>query len=416
MVELQLINKILEEKSLNVLKRNNLDENHFNIEQDKIEYIIDHFKRWGRVPDFATFMEKFPDFERLGVSESEEYLAYKLKEAKLYEQLVPVIKQAGEKLREDSFEALLFLKDNLNSMARSLEIGEGSDIVKGADTRLAEYEKRREVEGILGISTGIRQLDRLTHGWMKEDLITIFARTNEGKSWILLYFLMMAWRQGKRVLMYSGEMSKDITGFRFDTLNANFSNMGLMLGADNLGRGGEEVTAEDYAQYIQELKERESFIVITPKDLGGRRPTVDDIRRFAERYEADIIGIDQITLMDDRRRGENKRIRYTNIAEDLFALSEDLEIPVMAVTQANREAVRSGRSPELHQVGESDGIAQNSTRVFSMKVVDNVLRLSIKKNRYGLNNQDVAMLWDINHGIIKPLVSNETVHEEDYGF
>jgi replicative DNA helicase len=102
-------------------------------------------------------------------------------------------------------------------------------------------------------------------------------------------------------------------------------------------------------------------------------------------------------------------------------MSKRLGKPVICLAQANRESVKNkkkGQSPELHDLAESDGIAQNSTRVIALSVLDGILKLSIKKNRYGINNKDVLVMWDINSGYIKPILENSEggKDEEDYGF
>ena len=85
---------------------------------------------------------------------------------------------------------------------------------------------------------------------------------------------------------------------------------------------------------------------------------------------------------------------------------------------------KKGVSPELHDLAESDGVGQNATRVISLSVIDGTLKLSLKKNRYGINNKEVLMIWDINLGILKPLIDNpekkdgedKSEEEKDYGF
>lgn len=415
MIEALIINKILTTRSISIIRDNGITVENFLTDGDKLQFILDHYQTYGVVPDTVTFLSAFEDFDLIEVNESDEYLIYKLKEANVYKDIVPILKQGSELVRDDSIQAIQFLKEKIDELAKSSQVtvGRGTDIVSTSNTRLEEYRRRAELGGLLGISTGITMLDELTHGWMGEDLITIFARTNMGKSWILLYFLVEAWKQGKKILLYSGEMSGSIVGFRFDTFNNNFSNMGLMNGSDT-------VDVEEYGRYINDLSSMEGFIVVTPKDFGGRKPTTDDLRALMIYYGADILGVDQITLMVDKRRGENKRIQYTNISEDLFLISEELQKPIIAVTQANRDSVKNKKekdvAPELHEIGESDGIAQNSTRVISLNVHEGVAKLALKKNRYGLNNKEVLMTWDIDKGVLRPMLEGGQQEQESYGF
>ena len=95
-------------------------------------------------------------------------------------------------------------------------------------------------------------------------------------------------------------------------------------------------------------------------------------------------------------------------SEDLFLMSKELKKPVLLMAQANREAVKNrkkGESPELHDLAESDGVGQNATRVLSLSVIDGTLKISVKKNRYGINNKEVLMIWEVNTGYLKPLLS-----------
>lgn len=152
----------------------------------------------------------------------------------------------------------------------------------------------------------------------------------------------------------------------------------------------------------------EKTIVVTPDDFEGRKPNVDEIKSLAIKHGADMIVIDQLSLMSDKRRADIPRIAYNNISEDLFLMSKELKKPVLLMAQANREAVKNrkkGESPELHDLAESDGVGQNATRVLSLSVIDGTLKISVKKNRYGINNKEVLMIWEVNTGYLKPLLS-----------
>lgn len=315
-----------------------------------------------------------------------------------------------------SIKAIQYLKEEIEKLEKSVPVSrnkDGYDIISNAGDRLTEYKKRCEVKGLIGIPTGIPKLDEITNGWLwGEDLVVLTGRTNVGKTWIGEYFATMAWNMGYKILMYSGEMSTAMVGFRFDTLNKHFSNMGLLNGSGTLGKkpdtDGAKYLQEDYEKYITQLQQKSGFIVVTPDDFEGRKPNVDEIKSLAIKHGADMIVIDQLSLMSDKRRADIPRIAYNNISEDLFLMSKELKKPVLLMAQANREAVKNrkkGESPELHDLAESDGVGQNATRVLSLSVIDGTLKISIKKNRYGINNKEVLMIWEVNTGYLKPLLS-----------
>lgn len=416
MYELLLINLILERKKIIPI-----DEKYLLMMAKEYRFIVEHYSRYGVVPDKTTFILEFNDFDFVDVEDSLDFIIYKIKEAYTFSQVSDILDNCTEGVKTDSIKGATELKNRIDELLREVAPGkrEDYDIIKNSMERGELYKSRLGQEGLMGISTGVQELDDILHGWLNEDLVTIFARTNEGKSWVALFFSVMAWALGYKVLFYSGEMSREVVGYRFDTLYKHFSNTALMQGLSSLGEG---VSVDDYDRYIRDLSTKEGFYVVTPRDLGDK-PTVRTIENLYEDLKPDLICIDQLTLMNDMRGGENKRIRYNNISEDLFALSEKIQKPILAVTQARRDSNKKKEEkdlpPELDEIYESDGIAQNSTRVISMKVVGRVLKLAIKKNRYGEKDKEVYMIWDKDKGILTPFLEpGESAEqlEEDYGF
>lgn len=434
-VEQSMICKVLDAPDLEILYGNGVKPEMFLTCGAEIHFIITHFEEYKQMPDKVTFLAEFKDFQMLEVNESTDYLIYKVKEAYLYTKMAEILQEGADRVREDSIKALEYLKEEIRKLEESTPVSknkDGYDIITNAKDRLKAYKERCESKGLIGIPTGIPQLDDLTNGWLwGEELVVITGRTNIGKSWVAEYFAKTAWNMEYKVLFYSGEMSREIIGFRFDTLNKHFSNLGLLNGAHTLGAkpdtDGGKYLEEDYENYINQLSQKSGFIVVTPDDFGGRKPNADELKSLAVKIGAKMLVVDQLSLMSDKRKADTPRIAYNNISEDLFLVSKELKIPVLLLAQANRESVKNkkkGVSPELHDLAESDGVGQNATRVISLSVIDGTLKLSLKKNRYGLNNKEVLMIWDINLGILKPLVDNpekedgeeQSKEEKDYGF
>lgn len=418
MIEQSLICKVLDAPDLEILHANGVIAEMFLTCKDEIDFITNHYTTYRQIPDKVTFLGHYKEFQMLEVTESTDYLVYKLKEAYTYVKLAPIIQNTADLVREDSIKAIQYIKEQLDSLQKEVPVGrnkDGYDIVSNAKDRFTEYKNRCEVKGLIGIPTGIDKLDEITNGWLwGEELTVITGRTNVGKTWIGEYFAVVAWKLGYKILFYSGEMSREMVGFRFDTLNKHFSNMGLLNGAHSLGKkpetDGGKYLQEDYENYINQLSQKSGFIVVTPDDFEGRKPNADELKSLAIKHSVDMIVVDQLSLMSDKRRADTPRIAYNNISEDLFLVSKELKKPILLMAQANREAVKNrkkGESPELHDLAESDGVGQNATRVLSLSVIDGTLKISVKKNRYGINNKEVLMIWDINTGYLDPLVKKE---------
>ena len=218
-------------------------------------------------------------------------------------------------------------------------------------------------------------------------------------TWILLKALVTAFSAGNRVGFISPEMSAEKVGFRFDTLNKGFSNRDLT--SNKIAE--DEVNFKRYKEYIQDLSEYDNkFIVATMKDFN-KRLTVSKLRSFIVKNKLDIVGIDGLTYMSDERhkRGDNKTIMLTNISEDLITLSNELKVPILVAVQSNRGGVIQGEemgTPEIENIRDSDGIAQNATKVISIRQNQDKIDLAVKKHRDGKVGDTFSYYWDANVG------------------
>lgn len=399
MVELQILSRVLKDKNASILTINGITEDYFITYGEEYSYIMNHLKNYGNVPDKETFLSKFPNFMLVDVTESDAYLVETFNEEHLYSLTVPVINKLAEIIQTDSRAAVEYLQSQLPSLTQH-NIVLGKDIISGADERLREWQERKENPKRFCIPTGFKELDEITGGWQRgEEFGVIFARTGQGKSWILIKTLEHAWKLGKRVGLIEPEMSATKTGYRFDTLSANMSNTSLTR--------GEELN--DYEEYINNLKQSETpFFVASPKDFR-RNITVSKLRAFVESNKLDILGIDGISYLKDERqqRGDNRTTGLTNISEDLMDLSIDLKIPIVVVCQSNREGAKEEDAPDLENIRDSDGIAYNASTVIAVRQKGPGVEFALRKNRNGRNGDKLIYLWDIDKGVFKYIPNEE---------
>ena len=404
MIELQCINNILSENNIDSYLEQGIDVEFFPNYRKEWNYILDHYKKYGKVPDEATFLANFTEFDLIEVLEPQKYLLENLREDYVFRNAATLFNESAELLKQNSFEGLRNILSKGEKLLVANSITEGTDINNIINKKLDDINAKKGMEGILGISTGLQELDDILGGWLPgEELVTIVGRVNQGKSWLLQKFLTSAHTQHKRVLLYSGEMSAMQVGYRHDTLALNYSNRQLTRGTIS------DVQLNNYEHdLVTRAKELEPFIVVTPKDLGGRYLTVSTLKALCKKYNPDIVGIDQLSLMDDERKGENRRLQLGNITMDLFRLSEELGIPILADAQANRNKAKTDEpeNPDLADIGEADAIGQNSSKVISLVQTKLGLSLMVTKNRYGENNKKFIYSWDIDLGTFR-FVSEE---------
>ena len=390
MVELQIISRVLKDRNLSLLTLNNITDDYFITYQSEYEFIRDHVQKYGNVPDKETFLAKFPDFTIVEVAETDKYLIDTFNEEHLYAMAVPVVNKIAELMQTDANAAIEYLGSQLDNLrVRSAVMG--TDIISQARKRYEEYEEMRANPDRFQIATGFHQLDNIIGGWRRgEELVVMFARTGQGKSWILIKSLQHAWRLGYRVGLIEPEMSDVKTGYRFDTLYGHMSNRSMVR--------GEELP--EYAQYISDLEKRENpFFVVSPKEFN-RRITVSKLRSFIQTNNIDILGIDGISYLTDERmrRGDNRTSQLTNISEDLMDLSIELKVPIIVVAQSNREGAKDDEAPGLENIRDSDGIAYNCSVAISARQKDSKMELNVRKNRNGVTGDKLRYLWNIDTG------------------
>lgn len=397
MVALQILSKCLATRDISIIDDNLLTVEYFTGYNDEYNFIVSHFKEYGQVPDKATFLSKFPDIDLVEVQESDRYLVDTIREEYLYYKSVPVVQKVAELLKTDANAAAEYMVTALKDLQPNYRLG-GIDIVANADERYNQFIERRENQTQWFFTSGFEELDDLIHGIQREEeLFVIFARTNQGKSWVLEKMCTHVWQLGFNVGYISPEMGASNIGYRFDTLYKNFSNKGLMWGKD-------EVDIDEYRDYLDNLKAiKNKFIVATPNDFD-KKITVTKLKNWIQQYKLNLIAVDGITYMTDERykKGDSKTITLTNISEDLMSLSMEMKIPILIVVQANRGAVPQddeAGTPELENIRDSDGISHNASKVISIRQTkDGILKMEVKKQRFGAVGGKLNYTWDINSG------------------
>lgn len=406
MVGLQILNKVLQTHDYSFIEENQLTKDYFLEYEDEYTFIEEHYKQYGNVPDKATFVAKFPEFDFIDVTESDRYLLQTVQEEYLYYKSVPVVQKIAQLLKADANAAVEYMFQSMKTLQPNYNLG-GTDIIAEAEKRYNEFINRRDNHDSWYFTTGFQELDEVIHGLQRgEEFMVIVARINQGKSWVLERICTHVWEIGFNVGYISPEMGKSSIGYRFDTLYQNFSNSDLMWGNKNFD-------ADAYKKYIDKLKEnKHEFIVATPAEDFAKKITVTKLKNWVNKYKLDLIAIDGITYLSDERykHGDNKTTSLTNISEDLMGLSIELGIPILVVVQANRTGVidkESDDTPELESIKDSDGIAANASKVLALKQSnDGTLTIQVKKQRNGRVGDKVRYQWSPNIGEFIPLEGN----------
>lgn len=390
MIQLQVLNHILDTKDMSLVELNNLSDEFFSDYIEEYHYIKNHFDEYKNVPDKLSFLDKFPNFDIIEVRQSDKYLIEQLYKDRNKRKLAVVFNKIRNLINDDKIDQAVSLYTNAQNGLQTGISMESVDIFKDT-SRYQKYIDRCNDFSKYYIKTGFKELDEIIGGWDRnQELATIAARTNQGKSWLLLKFAISAAEQGLKCGVYSGEMSETKVGYRVDTLISHISNNGLIHGNSDL--------QNDYKRYIDELptKYKGNILVLTPAMINGPA-TVSALRSFVEKEKLDILFIDQHSLLEDDQHAKNPVERAANISKALKNLQVLKHLPIISVSQQNRNSTENGVGTE--HIAQSDRIAQDSTIILFFEQKDGILTLNIVKSRDSVAGKKLHYALDFDHGV-----------------
>lgn len=394
MIQLQVLNYLLDSKDSSFLLMNNLTKEFFSDYSEEFEFINSHYLSYGKIPDKLTLLAKFPDFDIIEVDETPKYLLDALYEDKNRRDLTVTFNNIRKLLNENNVEAALEEYNKSFDRMSSATHLDSVDILKDTSRYDAYIDKLENLDSYF-VTTGLKELDELLGGgWdRQEELATIVARTNMGKTWLLLKSAIAAAEQGLNVGLYSGEMSEDKIGYRVDSLVSHISNGAITHGNDTVRR--------EYTEFIDKLKNgliKGSLKVLTPAMISGTAG-VTALRAFIEKEKLDMLCIDQHSLLDDDRHAKNPVERASNISKDLKNLQVLKRIPIITVSQQNRASTDNGLNTTM--IAQSDRIGQDSTVVLFFEQKDGIMTLSLTKARDVANGKELQYTVNFDKGVFE---------------
>ena len=208
---------------------------------------------------------------------------------------------------------------------------------------------------ITGASTGFTDLDELTSGLQPSDLIIVAGRPSMGKTTIAMNIAENVAIQGdKPVAVFSMEMPGDSLAMRM------MSSLGRI--DQNKVRTGklEDDEWPRLTSAINLLAETKLFIddtpALTPTEVRARA------RRLAREHgQLGLIVLDYLQLMQSPSSGENRVQQISDISRGLKALAKELNVPVVALSQLNRNLEqRPNKRPVMSDLRESGAIEQDA--------------------------------------------------------
>ncbi len=243
------------------------------------------------------------------------------------------------------------------------------------------------VGDITGIPTGFTELDRMTAGFQRNDLIIVGARPSVGKTAFALNIAQnVAIKAGENVAIFSLEMGAEQLVMRMLCAEGNIDAQRLRTGS---------LTDEDWGKLTMAMGSLSNAGIFIDDTPGVR---MNDIRakcrRLKQEHGLGMILIDYLQLiLGSGRSGENRQQEVSEISRSLKQLARELEVPIIALSQLSRGVEqRQDKRPMMSDIRESGSIEQDADIVAFLYRDDyydkesenkNIIEIIIAKQRNG---------------------------------
>ncbi|MFC5601678.1 replicative DNA helicase [Sporosarcina koreensis] len=240
---------------------------------------------------------------------------------------------------------------------------------------------------VTGIPTGFRDLDKITAGFQRNDLIIVAARPSVGKTAFALNVAQnVATKAGENVAIFSLEMGAEQLVMRMLCAEGNIDAQVMRTG---------NLEAEDWRKLTMAMGSLSNAGIFIDDSPGIRINEIrSKCRRLQQEHGLGMIMIDYLQLiMGSGRSGENRQQEVSEISRSLKALARELKIPVIALSQLSRGVEqRQDKRPMMSDLRESGSIEQDADIVSFLYREDyydketenqNMIEIIIAKQRNG---------------------------------
>lgn len=397
----------LEPSSLTVASEILIPEDFYRASHQKIYNAMLKLNDEGKVVDLVTVTEELAAAKLIedtgGVSylselassvptaANIEYYARIVEEKSLLRRLIRTATEIASDgyAREDEVEALLSeAEKNILAVAQRKNAGAFHNIKDVLVRTYDNIEQMHQNAGeITGLETGFIELDRMTAGFQRNDLIIVGARPSVGKTAFALNVAQnVAHKTGENIAIFSLEMGAEQLVMRLLCAEGNIDAQRLRTGT---------LTDDDWGKLTMAMGSLSSSGIFIDDTPGVR---ISDIRskcrRLKQEHGLGMILIDYLQLiLGSGRAGENRQQEVSEISRSLKQLARELQVPVIALSQLSRGVEqRQDKRPMMSDIRESGSIEQDADIVAFLYRDDyydkesenkNIIEIIIAKQRNG---------------------------------
>ncbi len=245
------------------------------------------------------------------------------------------------------------LQDELTKVTEGSLTAECEPISSSAEMVFEKIKRRANGEyDEFGLETGFKCLDKCLWGLQKSDLIIVAARAGVGKTAFALNVISHAGlKNNKKVAFFSLEMPRNQILERLFSINAEISNFDLKAGR-----------ISNKFKVIEGVKKEliESKIFIDDESTNTVQSMTLKAKRLKRKEGLDLIVIDYLQFIKPQEKSGNRFQDVGEIARELKSMARELNVPVIALCQLNRQLDNEDREPTLADLRESGEIENNA--------------------------------------------------------
>jgi replicative DNA helicase len=291
--------------------------------------------------------------------------------------------------REDEVEALLSeAEKNMMEVSNRKNAGDFKHIKDVLVQTYDNIELLHTQQGdVTGIPTGFTDLDKITAGFQRNDLIIVAARPSVGKTAFALNIAQnVATKTTENVAIFSLEMGADQLVMRMLCAEGNIDAQVMRTGA---------LQAEDWRKLTMAMGSLSNAGIFIDDSSGIKVNEIrSKCRRLQQEHGLGMVIIDYMQLISGSgKAGENRQQEVSEISRSLKGLARELEIPVIALSQLSRGVEqRQDKRPMMSDLRESGSIEQDADIVSFLYREDyydketeneNMIEIIIAKQRNG---------------------------------
>ena len=396
--ELKVISAVCQNKDINVLYAENVDElfvSHGDVWAD----IKSHYDRYKSVPDIGLLEEKFDEFERAKVNGETAYYLDELRNEYVNSRIRTIMELTAKAMVKGESPAKIVQKANtaLAKLGRFTNNVRDVDITdyNSAEKHFQAVQERSAALGSPGIPTMLKSIDSVyPTGMAPGHLIVAIGWPGKGKTWFTSYLACKAWEQGFKPMVVSLEMSPENMRDRIYTMMGS----GLFRASD-FAKG--DVNVDDFHSWgKRRFENKQGFVVVSNEGLTDVTPNT--VQAKIDQHKPDLVICDYHQLFQCNSKSNSPTERGMAVSREFKMLAVTNNIPVIDITAATQSDLSDrDQPPMMSQVAWSKAIEYDADMAFAVHRNEDsgLVEIVCRKNRHG-GMFDFYLDWDIDRGII----------------